>query len=70
VANAAPGIAPTIVSDTEEEGQLVEVKFRAAKAGKYSLQLMCMSGVKCCSALKAHALISINMITSMRCLRT
>ena len=45
MANAAPGIAPTIVSDTEEEGQLVEVKFRAAKAGKYSLQLMCMSGV-------------------------
>jgi hypothetical protein len=47
VANAAPanGIGPTIVSDMDEEGQLVEVKFRAAKAGKYSLQLMCMSGV-------------------------
>jgi hypothetical protein len=46
VANAAPGVAPTIVSDIEEEEvQLVEVKFRAAKAGKYSLQLMCMSGV-------------------------
>jgi len=45
VANAAPGVAPTVVSDMEEEGQLVEVKFRAAKAGKYSLQLMCMSGV-------------------------
>ena len=45
VANAAPGVGPTIVSEVDEEGQLVEVKFRAAKAGKYSLQLMCMSGV-------------------------
>ncbi|KAA6421625.1 MAG: translocation SEC63 protein [Trebouxia sp. A1-2] len=43
VANAAPGVGPTIVSEVDEEGQLVEVKFRAAKAGKYSLQLMCMS---------------------------
>ena len=32
-------------SQEEAEGQLVEIKFRAAKAGKYSLQLQCMSGM-------------------------
>ncbi len=44
--NGAPanGNGPTTVSDSYEEGQLVEVKFRAMKPGKYSLQLLCMSG--------------------------
>lgn len=31
-------------SPQEPEGQLVEIKFRAIKAGRYSLQLQCMSG--------------------------
>ena len=46
VTNAAPddNIGPVNASDAQEEGQLVEVKFRAAKAGKYNLQLVCMSG--------------------------
>ena len=30
--------------DSQVQGQLVEVKFPAKKAGKYNLQLMCMSG--------------------------
>ena len=31
-------------AEAEAEGQLVEVKFPAKKAGRYNLQLMCMSG--------------------------
>ena len=30
--------------DDEQEGQLVEIKFKAFKPGKFSLQLQCMSG--------------------------
>ena len=36
---------PSVAKDAEVEGQLVEVKFPAKKAGRYNLQLMCMSGV-------------------------
>lgn len=38
------GVEPISSGEGEQEGQLVEVKFRAMKAGKYNLQLMCMSG--------------------------
>lgn len=46
VTDCAPGdgVGPLSGGDAEEEGQLVEVKFRATKPGKYSLQLICMSG--------------------------
>lgn len=51
VTSAAPddSAGPTNASDAQEEGQLVEVKFRAAKAGKYNLQLVCMSGTPAAS---------------------
>lgn len=46
---AGNGSSQSLVSATasqdESEGQLVEIKFRAVRAGRYSLQLQCMSGV-------------------------
>lgn len=40
--NGDPSADDTV--DPQVQGQLVEVKFPAKKAGKYNLQLMCMSG--------------------------
>ena len=42
---ARDGVEPLSSGEGDQEGQLVEVKFRAMKAGKYNLQLMCMSGI-------------------------
>lgn len=66
--NAAPddSVGPINASDAQEEGQLVEVKFRAAKAGKYNLQLVCMSGTPAaCTAncVSSCAVLNSNTMT-------
>ena len=44
VVKSAPNGISAVAKDAEVDGQLVEVKFPAKKAGKYNLQLICMSG--------------------------
>lgn len=51
-AQLGDGPVPTDAADAKKvakhdnlDGQLVEVKFPAKKAGKYNLQLICMSGL-------------------------
>lgn len=41
------GVAKKAAKDDNLAGQIVEVKFPAKKAGKYNLQLICMSGLLC-----------------------
>lgn len=43
-AAAAASAAAASAAAAEQPGQLVEVKFRAPKAGKYDLTLFCISG--------------------------
>lgn len=43
VVKSTPNGGPALAKDAEVQGQLVEVKFPAKKAGRYNLQLMCMS---------------------------
>lgn len=42
--NGTSGNGSLMAQAEEQQGQLVEVKFKAVKPGKYSLQLQCMSG--------------------------
>ena len=49
------------------EGQLVEVKFPAKKAGKYNLQLMCMSGglMQSCGVCEELVLQADNQVAKL-----
>ena len=46
VVRSTPSGNPALAKDAEVEGQRVEVKCRAKKAGRSKLQLMCMSGTR------------------------
>lgn len=54
VVKSTPTGGPALAKDAEVEGQLVEVKFPAKKAGRYNLQLMCMSGMSPSSQDLSH----------------